>query len=68
MNEGLALRLLEEVMDWDNATAVQETTWLHLMSHYKYDNYHDYLAGARFMGRLADWLQQFERSRSQGRL
>jgi hypothetical protein len=61
MNEGLALRLLEEVMDWDNATAMEETTWLHLMSGYKYDNYHDYLAGARFIGRLADWLQQFAR-------
>jgi hypothetical protein len=61
MNEGLALRLLEQVMGWDDATALRETTWLRLMSQYKYDNYHDYLAGARFMGRLADWLQQFER-------
>lgn len=61
MNEGLALRLLEQVMNWDNATALQETTWLRLMSEYKYDNYHDYLAGARFIGRLADWLQQFHR-------
>lgn len=61
MNEGLALRLLEQVMDWDNATALQETTWLRLMSQFKYDNYHDYLAGARFIGRLADWLQQFRR-------
>jgi hypothetical protein len=61
MNEGLALRVLEEVMEWDNATALKETTWLRLISQYKYDDYHDYLAGARFIGRLADWLQQFER-------
>jgi len=61
MNEGLALRLLEQVMGWDDATALRETAWLRLMSQYKYDNYHDYLAGARFIGRLADWLQQFEK-------
>ena len=25
-------------MGWDNATAFEETTWLRLMSQFKYDN------------------------------
>ena len=34
---------------------------LELMARFKYDDYQDYMAGARFVERLADWLQQFKK-------
>jgi hypothetical protein len=30
------------------------------MSRLKFDGYQDYLAGARFLESLVDWLQQFD--------
>jgi hypothetical protein len=62
MNEGIALRLLVEVMGWDNSTAREEAEWLRLMSDFKYDSYREYLAGSRFIESLAGWLQQFDRA------
>ena len=59
MNESLTIRALEQVMRWDDDTIAKETLWLRLMSHFKYDSYHDYLGGVRFSERLVDWLQQF---------
>ncbi len=46
-------------MSWDNDQARSEFAWLRLMSQMKYDGYQDFLAGARFVESLADWLQQF---------
>jgi len=60
MNEGLALTLLSEIMHWDGDRSREEFHWLQLMSRVKYDSYPDYLAGVRFIGNLANWLQQFE--------
>ena len=34
--------------------------WLRLMARIKYDSYEDFRAGARFLERLAVWLQQFK--------
>lgn len=62
MNQNLALRILSEIMRWDADRAREEFAWLRLMSRLKYDGYRDYLAGARFIESLADWLQQFEPS------
>jgi hypothetical protein len=59
MNQNLALRLLSELMGWDDEKARQEFAWLQLMARFKYDGYGDYLAGARFTESLVDWLQQF---------
>ena len=59
MNEGVAIRILEKIMGWDDDTIQREAAWLQLISNFKYDSYRDYLAGARFTERLADWLQQF---------
>jgi hypothetical protein len=59
MNERLALRVLDKVMKWDTERASKEFRWLSLMAHFKYDSYRDYVAGARFIESLADWLQQF---------
>jgi hypothetical protein len=59
MKERLALRVLGEIMGWDDSRATEEFRWLSLMSRLKYDGYHDFLAGVRFIERLANWLQQF---------
>ena len=60
MKEKLALRVLGEIMQWDDARATDEFRWLSLMSRLKYDGYQDFLAGVRFIESLADWLQQFD--------
>ncbi len=59
MNEALALRLLRQIMGWDEEIAVQEYRWVRLMAMFKYDGYRDYVAGARFPETLAGWLIQF---------
>lgn len=59
MNRELGLRILGQIMGWDNDTALDEFRWLSFMSAYKYDEYRDFLAGARFIESLATWLQQF---------
>lgn len=60
MNQALALRILGQIMDWSDDRAGEEFMWLRLMSRLKYDGYSDFLAGARFVEQLIDWLQQFE--------
>jgi len=63
MNQELALTVLSQVMNWDiDERARMEDAWLRLMSRIKYDGYQDYLAGARFVESLANWLQQFDSS------
>lgn len=59
MNERLGLRLLGEIMKWPDEQASREFQWLRLMARIKYDSYEDFRAGARFLERLAVWLQQF---------
>jgi hypothetical protein len=60
MNRVVALRVLSEIMAWDDSTARSEFRWLNLISRMKYDGYRDFLAGVRFVESLADWLQQFD--------
>lgn len=60
MKENVALRLLSEIMGWDDETARNEFAWLRLMSRLKYDSYRDFVAGVRFIESLAGWLQQFK--------
>jgi hypothetical protein len=60
MNEGYALRHLRRVMNWSFERDNQETTWLRMMSDFKYDSYRDFWAGSRFAEALLDWLHQFE--------
>lgn len=62
MKQEVALRVLGQIMDWDEDRARQEFSWLKLMAKFKYDDYQDYMAGARFVECLADWLQQFDRA------
>ena len=60
MKQEIALRVLGQVMAWDEDRARNEFSWLELMAKFKYDDYQDFMAGARFVERLADWLQQFK--------
>ena len=46
-------------MGWSDSEATKEFHWLRLISRMKYDGYQDYLAGARFIESLVDWIQQF---------
>lgn len=62
MKQEIALKVLGQVMDWDEERARQEFAWLQLMAKFKYDDYQDYMAGARFVECLADWLQQFAKA------
>jgi hypothetical protein len=62
VNQKLALRVLGEIMDWDDTRAQGEFRWLSLMSRLKYDGYQDFLAGVRFIESLTKWLQQFQTS------
>lgn len=58
----LGLRLIADIMGWDDGTATQEYAWLSLMASAKYDGYSDFRAGSRFVESLATWLKQFEAS------
>jgi len=60
MKEDLALRVLSQIMSWDDERARREFAWLRLMSRLKYDGYRDFQAGMRFLESLSVWLQQFK--------
>ncbi len=60
MDAQLALRVLGQVMKWNDEEAGREFRWLQLMGKIKYDGYEDYRAGVRFLESLAHWLQQFD--------
>lgn len=61
MNQTLAWRVFEDIMDWDESRRLREFEWLQLIGQFKYDGYRDFVAGLRFVESLADWLQQFPR-------
>jgi hypothetical protein len=58
MNEELGLRLLANLLEWGDE-ARREYPWLKFMARYKYDGYHDFVAGKRFLESLISWLRQF---------
>ena len=60
MDREFILRKLSDLLHWDEARDATEFPWLRLMSRLKFDGYQDYLAGARFLESLVDWLQQFD--------
>lgn len=59
MNQNLALKVLGGIMSWPDDRARDEFQWLRLMARLKYDGYHDFHAGMRFVESLVTWLQQF---------
>jgi hypothetical protein len=60
MIESYALRYIGKVMGWSFEVENRETTWLRLISDFKYDSYRDFWAGSRFAEALLNWLQQFD--------
>ncbi len=62
MNQELGLRVLGYIMRWDNDRAREEYARLSILARYKYDSYRDFVAGARFIEKLAEWLQQFDQN------
>jgi hypothetical protein len=60
MNQDLGLKILGDVMQWDDERSRQEFRWLRLMARLKYDGYRDFQAGMRFIESLITWLQQFK--------
>jgi hypothetical protein len=59
MKREFILRRLSRLMGWDEERDLKEFPWLRMMSALKFDSYQDFLAGARFIECLVDWLQQF---------
>lgn len=60
MNQDLGLKVLGQIMQWDDDRARREFAWLRLMARLKYDGYRDFQAGMRFIESLVTWLQQFK--------
>jgi hypothetical protein len=60
MNQDLGLKILGEVMQWDDERSREEFRWIRLMARLKYDGYRDFQAGMRFIESLITWLQQFK--------
>jgi hypothetical protein len=60
MKRELIFRKLSSLLEWDEDRDLAEFPWLRLMSSLKFDSYQDFLAGARFVECLVDWLQQFQ--------
>ncbi|MBF0132447.1 MAG: hypothetical protein HQL75_07665 [Magnetococcales bacterium] len=55
-----ALNAISRILGWDDdEQANKEFGWLRFMAKNKFDNYQDFLAGARFIESLVVWLQQF---------
>ena len=60
MNQDLGLKVLGQIMEWDDDRARREFAWLRLIARLKYDGYRDFQAGMRFIESLVTWLQQFQ--------
>ncbi len=59
MKTELALRLLGDVMKWDNPTATEEIGKIEHLADMKYDGYLNFEPGRRFLESLTLWLRQF---------
>lgn len=60
MKVQLAMRLLADLMNWDETRATEEFSWLRLMVESKYDHYQGYSPGSRFFVNLLAWIGQFD--------
>lgn len=60
MKQILAERLLAKVMNWDDDQVKAELHPLLLLAEIKYDGYHQFGPGMRFIERLARWLSQLK--------
>lgn len=62
MTQEIGLRVLSQIMKWDDDRSREEFAWLNLMARLKYDGYRDFHAGMRFIESLVAWLQQFKQA------
>ena len=62
MKDLLAEQLLAKVMSWSPDEISNERPLLQALADYKYNEYHQYSPGMRFVESLALWLSQFETS------
>jgi len=60
VRENLAEQLLGIVLGWDTPTAKEEIGKLRYLSSVKYDSYHNFEPGRRFMESLVLWLRNFK--------
>lgn len=60
MKDLLAEQLLAKVMSWSRDEISNERPLLQALADYKYNEYHQYSPGMRFIESLALWLSQFE--------
>jgi len=60
MKQRLAERLLAKVMNWNDDQVKAELQPLLLLAEFKYDEYHQFGPGMRFIERLARWLSQLK--------
>jgi hypothetical protein len=60
MKQLLAERLLAKVMQWSDEEVKTELRPLLLLAEVKYDEYHQFSPGMRFVERLARWLNQLQ--------
>lgn len=58
----LAEQLLAKIMGWTPEEISEERPLLQAMANLKYDEYHQFSPGIRFIESLAQWLRQFELS------
>jgi hypothetical protein len=56
----LAEQLLAKIMEWSPEEVSKERSLLQAMANLKYDEYHQFSPGIRFIESLAQWLGQFE--------
>jgi hypothetical protein len=59
MRDKLAERLLAKVMNWTPEDVGRERPILQAMASYKYDEYHQFSPGMRFVESFALWLEQY---------
>lgn len=60
MKAKLAMRLLADLMQWNESQATKEFAWLSLLVNSKYDHYQGYSPGAHFYANLLAWIGQFD--------
>jgi hypothetical protein len=60
MKQKLAEQLLAYYLEWNDEVAQDEIKYLQFMARLKYDHYHNFEPGMRFIASLAMWLSQFK--------
>lgn len=60
MNQQMAIKILANVLGWDNDDAREYVRTLENFAELKYDQYQQYEAGSRFLESISVWLNQFE--------